>query len=254
MSNNLSQLHYDKNELFDWASSFRSIPPEIDAQKILSCFYNHLPRVEFLKTLPANSILLDAGAGDGGLNTFRDWLDPARNDLTLWGTSLGHSGQTSKYDFFSEGRIGEDELVFPGKASAFIACHLIEHLKSTESFFQWIKDRILCRSPIYIEWPSWHSQELPKNSDLTVNNLTPMTLNFYDDETHLSPLSLKAVEKIAEDQGFTILSSGLVGMQYYADFLRDMAFEVDCDTPEYLYTIALWQKTYFSCYIQLLSP
>ena len=254
MKTSQAQFSYNTNTLLAWAGAFNQIPPTLEKERVIASFYSHLPRVSFLKTLPLDTTLLEAGAGDGGLISFKSWLDPIRSDLSLWGTSLCHSGHTSNYDFFVEGRIGQEMPVFPGRATAFIACHLIEHLESPQTIFDWLKDKLEPCSPVYLEWPSWHTQYLPRNTELRVKGLMPMTLNFYDDKTHESPLQLKEITKIADENGFTIIESGAIGLQYYADLLRDIALSPGCDTPEFLYTMALWQKTYFSSYVKLMSP
>jgi hypothetical protein len=245
----------DVNHLIEWAKSFKPLEDcNDDLDSLINAFYLSLPRVRFVKSLPHKSILLEAGAGDGGLIAFRDWLDPIRKDLVFWGTSLESLGRSKDYDIFFEGSLDEVSDRFPGKANSFICCHLIEHLTRPNDLFEWLQGKLETGSPVYIEWPSPETILLPKNFELEVNGVKPMTLNFFDDKTHTHPVSWHELIDCFLVHGYTMIGSGIIATEFYADLLRDIALSSRRNDSEYLYTMALWQKTGFSSYVELRAP
>src|SRR5258706_15265995 len=58
------------------------------------------PRVRFLKTAPYRSTLLDLGAGAGGMEIFRGWLSPPRQDLRMYAVSLEKGARFDAYDAY----------------------------------------------------------------------------------------------------------------------------------------------------------
>lgn len=209
--------------------------------------YYH-PRVQFIKSLPRNSKLIDAGAGDGGLISFRTWLLPDRNDLVFFGTSLTHAGVTNKYDEFKEAYITATSPKFSERANALIACHLIEHLESPRLLFEWADSVLSSHSKLFLEWPAPHTIYLPKAQEVIMpaNMIAPQTLNFYDDKSHISPILPDHVISSAIPYGFELTARGFVTNDYAADLLRNCA--VNCPNPFYS-TVAIWLKTYFSTYM-----
>ena len=61
-----------------------------------------------------------------------------------------------------------------------------------------------------------------------------MTLNFHDDKTHSSPVSLQDVKEIAKDKDYKLISFDRIEMQCYSSLLRDISFAEGCDSPECL--------------------
>jgi hypothetical protein len=236
-----------QKEIEDWISMASPLPKKLNFN-VDEIYATYLPRVRFIKTLPINCRLVDAGAGDGGLLNFKKWLDPARDDLVFWGSSLTHSGITNQYDEFCEALITPKSPIFSGKADALIACHLIEHLDTPSTLFKWANTILYNNSRIYLEWPSPHTINLPKASELSLpaDILRPQTLNFYDDSSHIEPISPELIISLASDHGYQLVASGYVENEYIADLMRDCA--IGNSNPFYI-TAATWLKVFFSTYL-----
>ena len=67
--------------------------------------------------------------------------------------------------------------------------HFIEHINDRPRFFRWLADQIPSGGRIYIEWPSFHSQYAPRLVDIRAQGYELMTINFFDDSTHVQPIA-----------------------------------------------------------------
>jgi len=154
----------------------------------------------FVKDRPVR--LLDIGAGNHSPKVFRRWLP----DCHYYGLDRQRGYDLDETDFqIMEAfyQIDLDTLQFESVPDAFfdviVFSHVIEHLpegdKVVEGFFPKLRDGGM----VYIEYPGERSLRLPS---------MPMTLNFYDDPTHVRVFSLPEVCGLLERNGFEILRSG----------------------------------------------
>ncbi len=87
-----------------------------------------------------------------------------------------------------------------GRRFDYVICsHTLEHLKTGASLIEGLADLVDEGGYLYLEWPAIRSQRFP---------LRGMGLNFHDDPTHVTSLSLDHVRQRLEAQGLTILAAG----------------------------------------------
>lgn len=155
------------------------------ADEILERYHAQHPRAIFLKTLPANAIMLDVGAGDGGFEVFRHWPSPKRLDIKLFAYSLEKGASFDKYDGYELGDWDQRPPELDGrKFDAIYSSHFIEHIGDQGAYINWCASRLKSGGRVYIEWPSHESQFCPTSQELSKVGFARITANFYDDRTH----------------------------------------------------------------------
>jgi SAM-dependent methyltransferase len=129
---------------------------------------------DFIRGLPKNARLLDAGCGNGIVYRY---IHGARKDVRIFAVDI-RNVKHDKFVRFSRGSVEK----MPYKNSFFdaiICFHVIEHLNKPEravgEFYRTLKPN----GRILIETPHW------------VSAITPIGYNFYSDKTHKKPFSKK---------------------------------------------------------------
>lgn len=84
--------------------------------------------------------------------------------------------------------------------------HIIEHLHNGDKVLKLLANKLKSGGHIYVEYPGKKSTKLPSMKG---------TLNFYDDKTHVRIYSVKELTQLFEQNGFTVLSSGMRRSWYY---------------------------------------
>ncbi|MBS1918455.1 MAG: class I SAM-dependent methyltransferase [Bacteroidetes bacterium] len=84
--------------------------------------------------------------------------------------------------------------------------HVIEHLHNGDAVLPGLLQKLKSGGYFYIEYPGAKSTRLPSMKG---------TLNFYDDDTHVRIYSVNELRKIFEDNGCTVLSSGVRRNWFY---------------------------------------
>jgi hypothetical protein len=67
-------------------SAAQALPMELNLME--GALHTASPRVRFFKSTQPDARLLDLGAGDGGMEVFRQWLSPPREDIRMYAVSL----------------------------------------------------------------------------------------------------------------------------------------------------------------------
>ncbi len=80
-----------------------------------------------------------------------------------------------------------------------VLSHVIEHLHNGQEIIKRLLNKVTPGGLIYIEYPSVRSLSLPSRPD---------TLNFCDDETHVSLYSLKELGNLFLNSGFKVIKAG----------------------------------------------
>lgn len=205
------------------------------------------PKIQHIKNTPFNSVVLDVGAGSGGLRGMRDWILFTCRDLKFIGLSLEHGEQTENYEEFYIGDVEEKKPTFSHlKPTHAVLAHFIEHMRDPGAILTWLASNLPRGGQILIEWPSWHSQFLPSMSDIRARGYPVVTINFFDDRTHVKPLAISTVCKLLTESGFRVRAAGFVDMPYIAESLMNVGVS---EQSTYFMTIALWLRTRFSSYV-----
>jgi len=155
--------------------------------------------------------ILDYGSGDGHVaNKQFDkypsgdvYLSDVVNNVSLevrnkYYNFLDIDKESSKINFISDNYF-----------SSATCIHVLEHVTCANNVMTELNRVLKPKGKLYLETPNPRS--------LFVPSLSPnRTWNFYDDYTHVRPYTANALEKIAEDYGFTVLQSGIYRTWKYA--------------------------------------
>jgi len=162
-------------------------------------------RAHFVAGAPPNGSLLDIGSSDG--ETLRHFAE-LRPDLKWFATDLfGHPEAYPANCIFHRGDITQEPLPWAdGSISAISCMHLVEHLSSLTLLAAEAKRLLQPGGKIYLETP--HPKTVMLNSPRG-EGLGRFTLNFYDDSTHLKPVSLGALAEVMRGAGLEVVASGV---------------------------------------------
>jgi SAM-dependent methyltransferase len=162
-------------------------------------------RAKFIAWTPKNGVLLDIGSSDG--ETLRHFAE-LRPDLRYFATDL--VGQPEAYPAncqFFRGDLQKDPLPWPNEFFNAITCmHLVEHLCDLTLLFKEAARLLKPGGRIYFETP--HPKSLIFSSPAG-DAAGTFTLNFYDDLTHIRPVTVGALAQYSRQQNLEILKSGI---------------------------------------------
>ena len=224
----------------------------ISASKALELYFQFHPRTAFLKTLPARAIVVDIGAGDGSLSTFRAWPEPARHDLRLYAYSLEKGAHFDAFDGYEIGDWNHARPVFDGLSfDGIVSAHFIEHVDDAGTFVDWAAARLAVGGRAYVEWPSPASLDLPPLSELHDAGVPLVISRFDDDCTHQHLPDRDVVVARAMQAGLRVTASGTIRLPWLEDALL-AGFR---DAPDrFPAQAAFWSWTQWSQYLVLERP
>jgi len=162
-------------------------------------------RARFIAKLPRGAGLLDIGSSDG--ETLRHFSE-LRPDLTLHATDI--AGQPERYPTgskFYRANIESDRLpVADGSLDAVTCMHVVEHVTNVTAVLQEIM-RVLKRGGlVYVETPHPKTLILPSPPGTSAGTFT---MNFYDDPTHLTIVSVGRLATLARSAGLRVIKTGV---------------------------------------------
>jgi len=162
-------------------------------------------RARFVAATPLNGSLLDLGSADG--NTLGH-IAELRPDLRLF--SVDKAGQPDKYPAgcqFQEADLERDKLMWADRSMDAITCtHLVEHLRDLTLLMSEAARVLKPGGRAYFETPHPKSLILSSQKGTTAGNF-PM--NFFDDLTHVRPVSTGALAHWARGAQLEVLDSGI---------------------------------------------
>src|SRR5882672_2853220 len=162
-------------------------------------------RARFVAATPTGGALLDLGASDG--ETLGHFAE-LRPDLKLF--AADREGQPSKYPAgcqFQRADLEREKLKWEdGSMDAITCTHLVEHLTDL-TFLMAEAARVLKPGGrVYFETP--HPKSLVLSSPKGAAAGT-FPLNFFDDCSHVRPVSTGALAHWARNAGLEVLDSGI---------------------------------------------
>ena len=159
----------------------------------------------YMKHLPANSRVLDVGCGDCRRLRYRSYH---RNDLIQHGIDVQEDRGCKKHlATFHALDIAKETLPFEEEYfDLVVMSHVLEHLPRSDFLFclREIKRVLRGGGYFYIEFPSEKTSRFVTAKTLKRYALPVTTLNFYDDDTHVSLYSVQEVIGILEGESLKV--------------------------------------------------
>ena len=218
------------------------------------------PRYIFFKSLPRDAALLDIGAGSGGTAVWREWGNPHRHDIRLFGFDLppdanNHEWKSTHVDLYEKWQYGNlettpldfDDAFFDGA----MASNVLEHLRRPFDVLKALFEKLKPGARVYIEVPTVASKSLPTSHDLAARGMQVMVANFYDDNTHIETYPLTAIAEAARSTGYVVDGGGVVRHP----FLEELMWQYGLDhNDSELLLHGYWSITGWVQYIILRRP
>jgi SAM-dependent methyltransferase len=206
------------------------------------------PRCRFVKTLSASATLLDIGAGDGSLQVYRHWPEPARNDVRMYAWA-GEKG--SSFDLYDGSEVGvwpDHTPDFGGRLfDAILAANFIEHIDDPIAFVAWCVSRLAPDGRLYLEWPRPESAPLPSATVLRALGLPIMAGNYFDDASHRPVVpDFDTLRAAMHGAGMKSRESGTVAVPF---FDQEVAIHAARARDSVNLTLAYWSITGWCQYL-----
>jgi SAM-dependent methyltransferase len=162
-------------------------------------------RARFVAATPVAGALLDLGSSDGET---LGHIAELRPDLRLF--AADQAGRPEKYPAgcqFQRVDLERDKLPWADRSMDAITCmHLIEHLNDLRMLLAETARLLKPGGRIYFETPHPKSLALSSPRGAAVGTFT---LNFFDDLTHVRPVTAGALAQQARDAGLKVVTSGI---------------------------------------------
>jgi SAM-dependent methyltransferase len=161
-------------------------------------------RAAFVSSTPRNGSLLDLGSSDGKTLCHMSELRP---DLRFASVDIaGRPGRTPPGTSFAQANLESDRLPWPDAAFDAITCmHVVEHLRSMTNVWNEIARLLKPGGFVYVETPGVQSVATASPPESLRRSVT---LNFYDDPTHIHPVPVAALVSAAREVGLTTMRTG----------------------------------------------
>ena len=162
-------------------------------------------RAHFVNALPRGGQLLDLGSSDGG--TLRHFAE-LRPDLALSAADLeGHPAKYPPKTDFKRADFDRDVFPWPDESFHGITCmHVVEHLQDPSHLMRESLRLLEPGGRLYVETPApW----TVSSKSATGEAKGRVTVNFFDDPTHVRPVTVGDMMRIARSAGFQDVVSGV---------------------------------------------
>jgi len=161
-------------------------------------------RAAFVSATTNGGSLLDLGSSDGETLCHMGELRP---DLNFFSVDIaGRPRRTPPATSFAQLDLESQSLPWATESFDAITCmHVVEHLRSITNLWREIGRVLKPGGLVYVETPSLASLETPSAPGSLKGNVT---MNFYDDPTHVRPVPVSALSQAARDVGLVTIKSG----------------------------------------------
>jgi SAM-dependent methyltransferase len=161
-------------------------------------------RSAFVARTPTHGSLLDLGSSDGETLCHMAELRP---DLSFASVDIaGIPPRTPPNTKFVQANLESDVLPWSDGSFDSITCmHVVEHLHSMANLWREVARLLNGGGRVYIETPGPQSVKTPSPPAALRGKIT---LNFYDDPTHIAPVSVASLDRAAREVGLTVKRTG----------------------------------------------
>lgn len=212
-------------------------------------YWSFHPRFQFFKSLPPEAMLLDLGAGSGGLSFWRDAGSLPRPDIRMFALDRQRGEFFGRYEGAQVADLDTEPLAFAdGYFDAVIASHVFEHLADPAAVLAKLHAAMKVGGRAYVEVPSPGSKDLPRREEFVARGW-PMTIsNFHDDCTHRDTFTLEALSALGGAAGFGLVAAGAIENPLLADTLLRVG--LDRNDAE-LVLFGFWARTRWAQFVIL---
>jgi SAM-dependent methyltransferase len=162
-------------------------------------------RARFVTRTTRGGNLLDVGSSDG--STLRHFAE-LRPDLNFYSTDL--AGAPEHYPRgcqFHRGDLQKDKVPWPDASMDAITCmHVVEHLNDLTLLCREVARLLKPGASVYFETPHPKTLTLSSPSGKAAGTFT---MNFYDDLTHVRPVSAGGLAQGCRAVGLEICATGI---------------------------------------------
>ena len=161
-------------------------------------------RAAFVSRTPKNGSLLDLGSSDGETLCHMSELRP---DLKFASVDIaGRPERTPPNTSFAKADLESDKLPWPSGSYDAITCmHVVEHLQTMTNLWTEVARLLRPGGRVYIGTPGPQSVTTPSPPESLRGKIT---LNFYDDPTHIHPVPIATLVSAVRDVGLTVKNTG----------------------------------------------
>jgi len=161
-------------------------------------------RAAFVSRTPKNGSLLDLGSSDGETLCHMSELRP---DLEFASVDIaGRPERTPPNTSFVKANLESDKLPWSSGSYDAITCmHVVEHLQTMTNLWTEVARLLKPGGRLYIETPGPQSVTTPSPPESLRGKIT---LNFYDDPTHIHPVPIATLVSAVRDVGLTVKNTG----------------------------------------------
>jgi SAM-dependent methyltransferase len=161
-------------------------------------------RAAFVAATPSGGSLLDLGSSDGQTLCHMSELRP---DLDFFAVDIAdRPPRIPRNTSFVQANLESDKLPWPDRSFDSITCmHVVEHLRTMSNLWSEIARLLKPGGRAYIETPGLQSVETPSPPESLRGKVT---LNFYDDPTHIQPVPITSLSSAARDVGLAVKRTG----------------------------------------------
>jgi SAM-dependent methyltransferase len=161
-------------------------------------------RAAFVSGTPKNGSLLDLGSSDGETLCHMSEL---RSDLKFASVDIaGRPAKTPPNTSFAQANLESDRLPWPdGSFDAITCMHVVEHLHTMTNLWNEVARLLRPGGRVYVETPGLESLTTPSPPESLRGKIT---LNFYDDPTHIDPVPVAILVSAARDAGLIPTRTG----------------------------------------------
>jgi ubiquinone/menaquinone biosynthesis C-methylase UbiE len=161
-------------------------------------------RALFVSSVPPGGALLDLGSSDG--STLRHFAE-LRPDIRFSASDL--AGSPENYPGgteFKRANFETDRLPWDDSSFDAVTCmHVVEHLQDSAHILAEAARVLRPSGRLYVETPHPKSVNIPSASGASAGHVT---LNFFDDDTHVAPVPTEVIADQARNAGLTPVATG----------------------------------------------